>query len=93
MDTNKRIYPLVKDITFRAKRKDTGEEIEGSSIIGLTSALTGRKKFFMLQRSETLHEPFLLDIDGNGYQLTGRMYQIDLSTLTMDIETESVDEV
>lgn len=83
----------IQDITFKAKREDNGEEIVGSSIFGLRSNTTGKKKYFMLQRDEKLLEPFMVDIDGNGYQLTGRMYQIDISTLTMDIETESVDEV
>jgi hypothetical protein len=47
----------------------------------------------MLQRGETLLMPIAVNEDGNAIQVLGNLYQIDFSTLRMEIEAESIDEV
>lgn len=75
-----------KDITFHAKRKDTGEEITSKSLITIKSGRTGEERKFMTQQDELVHSVF--DFEGNCMQFTGMMYQIDPLSLTMDIEVE-----
>ena len=75
-----------KDITFHAKRKDTGEEVTGKTLITLKSCTTGEERKFMTQQGEDIYAAF--DFDGNCVQLEGMMYQIDPLSLTMDVEVE-----
>ena len=83
-----------KHITFKAKRKDNGEEIVGSSIVTVEDSINnGKKYYFMLQRGDDLFAPIMVDLNGNCPQISAAFYQIDFSTLRMEIETESIDEV
>ena len=82
----------IKIITFRANRKDNGQEIIGSSLFTIGNE-NGEKVYFMMQRGESLLMPVYVNEDGNAIQVTGNLYQIDISTLTIDVEAESIDEV
>jgi hypothetical protein len=91
--TEEDLCPIkYKDITFKARRKDNGEEIVGSSLFTIANE-KGEKTYFMLQRGETLLMPIVVNEDGNAIQVLGNLYQIDFSTLRMDIVAESIDKV
>lgn len=87
MDTN------IKDITFRAKRKDNGEEVFGGCLFAVSRDDGSEKAYFMMQRGESLILPVYINEAGNAIQVTGNLYQIDFPTLQIEIEAESVDEV
>jgi len=69
-----------KEIFFTGKRIDNGEEIKGRSIITLIDK--GKEKRFMLKTGDAVQTPFYDDY-GNCFQITGKFYLVDSSTINI----------